>query len=83
MWNLRFIAVLPGMRRRGFGATLLQGAEVAVREAGGRMLLIDTAGSVDFAGVRAFYLAQGYAAEACIAGYCGGGVDKVTFRKTM
>ena len=83
MWNLRFIAVLPGMRRRGFGATLLQGAEVAVREAGARMLLIDTAGSVDFAGVRAFYLAQGYAAEACIAGYYGDGVDKVTFRKTM
>ena len=83
VWNLRFLALLPGFRRQGFGATLLRGAEAAVRDAGARMLLIDTAGSADFAGVRAFYAAQGYAAEARIEGYYGEGVDKVTFRKTM
>ena len=71
------------MRRRGLGALLLQGAEAAVGDADARMLLIDTAGSADFVGVRAFYAAQGYAAEARIAGYYGEGVDKVTFRKMM
>lgn len=83
VWNLRFIAILPDARRSGLGALLLQGAEQAVQAMGARMLLVDTAGSADFEGVRAFYRAQGYAEEARIRDYYGEGVDKVTFRKAM
>ena len=79
VWNLRFIAVLPQVRRQGTGAALLRAAEARLREQGVRLLLIDTAGGPSQAGARAFYLAEGYTLEARVRDFYGEGEDRVTF----
>ncbi|SFJ34421.1 GNAT family N-acetyltransferase [Jannaschia pohangensis] len=83
VWNLRFIGVLAGARRGGVGRLLLAAAETAVRRAGGRLLLIDTASLPDMAPARAFYLAAGYQEEACVRDFYGDGVARVTFARRL
>ncbi len=83
VWNLRFIAVMPDLRRSGTGRQLLRAAEAAVRAKGARMLLVETDGAEAFAGVRAFYCAVGYEEEARIRDFYGPEQDKVIFRRMI
>ena len=83
VWNLRFIAMLPGGRRAGGGSALLTAVEARLRGLGARLLLIDTGGGDAQAGARAFYAANGYDAEARIRDYYAEGEDRVIFRKRL
>jgi hypothetical protein len=46
-------------------------------------LLVETSGSEDFAGTRAFYNSIGYTQEARIRDFYQGGDDKIVFRKDL
>ena len=57
--------------------------ERAIGAAGGRVLIVDTSGTAAFEQTRAFYLKNGYEAEARILDFWADGDDKVTFRKAL
>lgn len=82
-WNLRAIAVAEDARRRTAGRALMEAAEMAAKQAGGRMMIVDTSGQPGFAGARAFYTALGYGLEATIRGYWAEGDDKITYCKRL
>jgi ribosomal protein S18 acetylase RimI-like enzyme len=82
-WNLYLIAVHPDRQKQGRGQALLQQVEQMLIERGERILLVETAGTVDFEYVRAFYRKNGYAEEARIREFYTVGVDKIVFRKAL
>jgi ribosomal protein S18 acetylase RimI-like enzyme len=80
-YDLYWIAVDPGAQGRGVGQALLAGVEAAVRESGGTLLLVDTAGKPGYLRTRAFYAEAGYVEEARIRDYYAPGDDRITFSK--
>lgn len=82
-WNLFFLAVDSGRRGSGLGGQLVAAAELAVRQRGGRVLLIETSGQDGFARQRAFYSRLGYTLEARIRDFYDHGDDKVVFWKAV
>ncbi|MEO6711970.1 MAG: GNAT family N-acetyltransferase [Mycobacteriales bacterium] len=82
-WNLFFLAVDSERRNSGLGGSLVAAAEIAVRDRGGRVLLIETSGQDGFDRQRAFYARLGYTLEARIRDYYDHGDDKVVFWKDM
>ena len=82
-WNLYLIAVHPDVQRQGHGAALVGAVERRVKEADGRVLLIETSGLGSFAGQRSFYQGLGYREEARIHDFYRVGEDKVVFWKAL
>lgn len=82
-WDLTMIAVLPEHQRHGRGSIMLRRVEMALRDAGQRLLLVETSGSPAYDGARAFYRRRGYDEEARIRDYWAEGDDMVVFRKDL
>ena len=82
-WNMRALGVVPGHQGRGLGRAVVAAVEEDLASAGQRILIVDTSGTADFAGARAFYAALGYDEEARIRDFWAEGDDKVTFRKPL
>ena len=82
-WNLPALAVHPAAQRQGIAAALVCSAEAALRDRGGRLCIVDTAGTPDFAAARRLYARLGYAEEARIRAFWAEGVDKVTYAKRL
>jgi ribosomal protein S18 acetylase RimI-like enzyme len=80
-FDLYWIAVDPTYTGKGVGSLLLQAVEQAVRERHGRMLLIETSSSQDYARTRHFYLKNGYTLITTIPDFYQPGEDKVTYLK--
>jgi hypothetical protein len=57
--------------------------EASVREKGGRILVIETSGTENYAGTRAFYLAAGYRHEATLKDLYADNDDLLIFTKRM
>lgn len=83
VWNLTMIAVRPERQGTGVGRTLLSRVEVALREDGQRLLLVETSGLPGFAQARGFYTATGYDEEARVRDHWTDGDDMVLFRKAL
>ena len=82
-WNLYLLTVHPDHQGQGRGAALVRHVEQDLREAGGRLLLIETSGVPGFAGQRAFYAGLGYHQEARIRDFYEPGDDKVIYWKAL
>ncbi|MEM8751723.1 MAG: GNAT family N-acetyltransferase [Pseudomonadota bacterium] len=82
-WNLLALAVDPGAQGGGIGKAMLLWIERRLREDGGRLLLVETLGSPEFAPQRAFYAAAGFVEEGRIRDYYEDGGDKVVFAKRL
>ncbi len=67
----------------GVGRALVRAAEQAVRQRGGRLLLVDGSGVASFAAQRAFYWQLGYTQRGRVRDYYATGDDKVTFSKDL
>jgi ribosomal protein S18 acetylase RimI-like enzyme len=80
-FDLYWIAVEPGFQNRGVGQLLMQAAEAAIRDSGGRQIFIDTSGRPKYAPTRAFYQRCGYEIAATLADFYAEGDDKVILRK--
>ena len=82
-WDLLWIAVAPDRQGRGIGGELIRFAEARIREAGGRLLLIDTSSLPRFDATHAFYLKHGYAEVARVPDFYSEGDSKVIFAKRV
>jgi ribosomal protein S18 acetylase RimI-like enzyme len=83
VYDLYWIAVDPAAQRLGVGKGLLLRAEAAVREKNGRLLVIETSGTVKYAGTRAFYLSMDYRHEATLRDLYADGDDLCIFTKKL
>jgi len=82
-WDLYWIVVDPAEQRRGTGRRLLDATESAVREAGGRLIVVETSSRTDYAATRGFYEAVDYARAAEIADYYAPGDSLVVYTKYL
>lgn len=59
-YDLYWICVGKGHRRKGYGLALLRSVVRRIRHDGGRLITLDTSGRQDFASTRAFYERAGF-----------------------
>lgn len=83
VYDLYWIAVDPRQQGGGVGRRLMAAAEKAVQAAGGRMVLVETAGKPSYAATRAFYERIGYREVARIPDFYRKGDDKVIYGKAL
>jgi ribosomal protein S18 acetylase RimI-like enzyme len=81
--NLLAIAVTPDRQGQGFGKRLVHAIKAALKEQGGRVLLVETSSLPEFTGARAFYDRLGFAREALIRDFYAEGEDKVLFWRKL
>jgi ribosomal protein S18 acetylase RimI-like enzyme len=82
-FDVYWIAVDPHSRRQGIGRALLRQVEIEIEAQNGRLLLIETSGTPDYAPTRRFYEACGYSGEAVIRDFYAPGDDLNIFTKHM
>ncbi|MBK9925879.1 MAG: GNAT family N-acetyltransferase [Anaerolineales bacterium] len=83
VYDLYWIAVDPNARRKGVGRALLTASEEAIRELGGRLIIIETSGTPEYESTREFYFRTGCAQEAVIKDYYKPGDDLWIFTKKV
>ena len=81
VFDLYWIAVDAKSHRNGVGRKLLTATEEAVRQAGGRMLIAETSGTLHYEPTRNFYRGMGYTVEATLRDFYSEGDDLVIFVK--
>lgn len=81
VWDLWWIGVTPERHGQGIGQELLWFVENSVREAGGRLLLIETSSTPALEKTRRFYRNQGYVECGCIPDFYDDGDGKITFAR--
>ena len=82
-WYLYWIAVRRDRQAKGTGSELLRWVEDDVRDAGGRLLIIETSSLPPYEPTRRFYLKHGYELAAQIRDFYAEGDDLVVFRKRL
>jgi ribosomal protein S18 acetylase RimI-like enzyme len=81
-FDLYWMAVDPESQGAGIGTALLQEMERSL-EGVARLIIIETAGRLDYAGTRAFYQARGYSAASRIPDFYAEGDDQIVFVKRL
>ena len=82
-YDLYWVAVAPETQGKGVGRALMAFAENAMREAGGRLSVVETSGLPNYEPTRAFYLRIGYREEARIRDYYQPGDDLVIYTRPL
>ena len=80
-WYLYWIAVNKHVQARGVGGKLLRHAEEEIKQANGRLFLIETSTLPQYDLTRKFYVKHGYETHAVLRDYYADGDDMVIFRK--
>ena len=82
-FDLYWIAVGAPAKGKGVGRALMARVEDEVRQRGGRMIVLDTAGRSEYASTRAFYDRLGYTQAATVADFYAPGDDLVIFTRLL
>jgi len=82
-WDIYWIAVAPEKQDQGIGSALTVFAEDKIREAQGRLVLIETSSTPQYERTRRFYLYQGYEIICRIPDFYAPGDDKLIFQKQL
>ena len=82
-FDLYWIAVDPATQRRGVGRALLSRVEAEVRAQAGRLLLIETSGTPEYAPARRFYASCDYSCIATIPDFYAPGDDLLFFCRRL
>jgi GNAT superfamily N-acetyltransferase len=82
-WELYWIAVHDNSRNKKLGSALLKAVENKVREFGGRILWIETAGRPLYKPTEEFYRRNGYDLAASLKDFYGPGDPKQIYVKTL
>ncbi|MFH1087096.1 MAG: GNAT family N-acetyltransferase [Chloroflexota bacterium] len=82
-WDMYWIAVAPAEKRRGIGRSLFAAAEDRIRDAGGRLTLIETSSKPEYRQTRKFHRSQGYKLVNRIRNFYAPGDDRLTFQKLL
>lgn len=82
-WDIYWIAVDRQKRGRGIGKVLSETAETAIKQAGGRLAVIETSSTPLYENTRLFYLKRGYGSVARIPDFYSPGDDKLVLLKKL
>lgn len=82
-FDLYWIAVLPGHQGSGLGRRLMEDAETAIRERGGKQVYADTSSRAQYLPTRNFYEVIGYRQAAYIPDFYAPGDGKVIYCKKI
>ncbi len=82
-WDLYWEAVEREKRGQGIGSALMKAAEGEIREAKGRLALIETSSMPAYEQTRRFHLGQGYEIIARIPDFYSPGDDKLILQKRL
>mgnify|MGYP001103856962 CR=1 FL=1 len=82
-FDLYWIAVDPAAQGRGIGHALLARVEAEVQARGGRLLVIETSGTLAYAAARRLYETSGFRCEAVIHDFYAPGDDLIIFGKKV
>ena len=82
-FDVYWLAVSPACQGKGLGRLLMEFAEVRIREAGGRLVVVETSGRPDYDSTRAFYRRIGYAEAARLHEFYAANDDKVIYLKRV
>ena len=83
VFDLYWIAVDPAAQGRGGGGALMREVEARVVLRNGRLLLVETSGSPDYASARRFYESCGYHYQAVVHDFYAPGDDLIIFGKVL
>lgn len=82
-WDLFWIAVHQNSRHKKLGSVLLQVIEDDVRNAGGKILWIETSGRPLYTSTEAFYKRNGYTLHASLKDFYADGDPKQIYSKVL
>lgn len=82
-WDVYWMAVTPKKKGQGIGDALLAYAEDSIKEAKGRLVLIETSSLASYEPTRRFYQGRGYELISRIPDFYAPGDDKVTLQKRL
>jgi ribosomal protein S18 acetylase RimI-like enzyme len=82
-WDVYWIAVSAGEQGKGVGRALMACAEAKIREARGRLIIIETSSLESYQKTRRFYAKYGYQAIACLPDFYAPGDDKLILQKRL
>ncbi len=82
-YDLYWMAVDPKAQGRGHGRALVEWLEATVKDAGGRLIIIETSSVPKYEPTRRFYLGLGYPEVARIPDFYQPGDDRVIYRKVI
>ena len=82
-WDIYWVAVAGDKRGRGIGGALTQAAEEDIRQARGRLILIETSSTPIYDNTRRFYLGQGYTLVSRIPDFYAPGDDLLIMQKRL
>jgi ribosomal protein S18 acetylase RimI-like enzyme len=82
-WDIYWIAVDQEKRGRSIGKTLSEVAENTIKQANGRLIIIETSSVPLYENTRKFYLARGYEIVARIPDFYMPGDDKLIMQKKL
>ena len=82
-YDLYWMAVASGEQGRGFGRKLVSWLEKTVREASGRMILIETSSQSKYEKTRRFYTGLDYKEVSRIPDFYRKGDDRITYVKYL
>jgi len=82
-WDVYWIAVAAGEQGKGVGGALLVYAEDKIKEAGGRLIIIETSSQAGYEKTSRFYSNHGYKAIARLPDFYAPGDDKLILQKRL
>jgi GNAT superfamily N-acetyltransferase len=82
-WDIYWMAVAAERQRQGIGRALMESAETLIREAAGRLALIETSSQPGYENTRRFHEGQGYRLIARIPDFYTPGDDKLILEKVL
>ena len=80
-WDIYWMAVAPEKQGQGIGGALLAHAEERIREAQGRLAIIETSSQPEYEKTRRFHLSHGYQIIGRIPDFYASGDDKLILQK--
>ncbi len=82
-WDIYWMAVSAEKQGRGIGGALMAHAEDKIREARGRLVIIETSSQPEYEKTRRFHLSHGYEVIARIPDFYTPGDDKLILQKRL
>ncbi len=82
-WDVYWIALAPQEKGKGLGSALLTYAEDRIKEAGGRLIIIETSSQAGYERTRRFYQKHAYEAIARLPDFYAPGDDKIILQKRL
>jgi len=82
-WDVYWMAVASREKRKGIGGELLAYAEDKIKEAKGRLIVIETSSQPGYENTRRFYSNRGYESIAHLPDFYALGDDKIILQKRL